>query len=142
MTPYADLLARLEAATEGSRELDAIIWVEIVQGQPPIGNYATGIANADLAAQDEGKEFCAVPRFTESLDAALTLVPEGWHLDLHDWTWAEEPKWNASLQRCQGVYEKVNGLSPTSAPLAVTIAALRARHSFWNDAGFKWVSAI
>jgi hypothetical protein len=53
----AELIARLEAAAEGSRELDAAIAVAVFGG----GSHDPGTA----------------PHFTTSLDAALTLVPEG-----------------------------------------------------------------
>jgi len=55
-----DLIARLERATEGSRELD----FEIAEYLDKIGvKYATTI---------EGH----TPEWTQSLDAALSLVPE------------------------------------------------------------------
>lgn len=65
-----DLLSRLEAAKEGSRELDylchtAIGWVDQDQGGWERGNERTG----------EGW-----PSYTTSVDAALTLVPEGWRV--------------------------------------------------------------
>jgi hypothetical protein len=63
----ADLIARLEAASEGSRELDEEI--------------------AHLAhtyqAPDRGDPYGSWPHYTTSLDAARELVPEGMAADIH-----------------------------------------------------------
>lgn len=82
-----ELIERLEKADAGSRELDACIHALIVN--PPVmvdgGSWKGDIPatyepmtsvlgrldGADLA------EFTGCPRYTTSLDAALTLVPEG-----------------------------------------------------------------
>ncbi len=82
------LIQALESATEGSRELDAFIHALVVN--PPVmvdgGSWRGDIPatyepmtsvlgrvnGADLA------EFTGCPRYTTSLDAAMTLVPEGW----------------------------------------------------------------
>lgn len=103
-----DLIARLERATEGSRELD----FEIAEYLDKIGvKYATTI---------EGH----TPEWTQSLDAALSLVPEG------NWQW--------QLRQDPGCYRAgiVGGEIPNmtifrgegpSPALALCIAALRAR---------------
>lgn len=57
-----ELIARLEAATEGSVGLDKAI-------AKLIGTYS---------APDRGDPFGGAPFYTTSLDAALTLVPQGW----------------------------------------------------------------
>lgn len=78
-----DVIAKLEAASEGSRELDEAIGEALLNGRErnpkPYGAWAE-----------------LVSEYTTSLDAALTLVPEGWKtyavdgpaID-HDglWTW-------------------------------------------------------
>jgi len=56
MRDYAALIAKLDAATEGSRELDYAIW------QFHFGGYAHPKDN--------------YPAYTSSLDAALTLKPQ------------------------------------------------------------------
>lgn len=61
MTPLDDLISRLVAATAGSRELDYAIWAI---GDPVQFDRCMG---ANLS-----------PCYTTSLDAAMTLVPEGW----------------------------------------------------------------
>lgn len=66
MADYTDLIARLEKATAPSRRLDAEI-IAVIKGGAPEDYEATS---------------WALPRLTESLDAALTLVPEGWSFRL------------------------------------------------------------
>lgn len=55
-----DLIARLESAEEGSRELDEAIFDHIGR------KHGTGLAG-----------YTSAPFYTTSLDAALLLVPEG-----------------------------------------------------------------
>lgn len=79
MTDIQNLIAHLEAASEGSRELDAAIW-EIEPCEPPDCNLRTkAIAIVRLKAGGDDAE---CPAYTTSLDAALTLVPEGWLWDI------------------------------------------------------------
>jgi hypothetical protein len=68
-----DLIARLEAAPKSSRELDA-----------RIENLLAGGSEKDLAyILGDIERITRPPHYTTSLDAALTLVPEGalWELD-------------------------------------------------------------
>lgn len=65
----ADLIERLEAATEPSRELDKDI-VCVKDGRNP--------ADYRIDAQF----YFALPRYTSSIDAALTLVPGGMDWDV------------------------------------------------------------
>lgn len=58
-------IGRLEAATEGSRELDALIYVAIYES----AYNETAKDHLDYARR-------ACPHYTTSLDSALTLVPE------------------------------------------------------------------
>ncbi len=88
MTDLTDLLARLESASEGSRELDARIWCAVrghrfhaMNDSYPVGGRffyypATDSSHTYGHALVRG-EFC-----TESLDAALSLVPSGWQYQL------------------------------------------------------------
>lgn len=88
-----DLIERLEKAPEGSRELDAEI--AIASRSPFAANYRklpewalknfptwckTGRVGQVACEHDNGEpglNWGALP-FSTSLDAALTLVPEGW----------------------------------------------------------------
>ncbi len=115
MSDIDDLIARLNAATEGSHELDAAIYLAI--------NEAWPVANP--------------PRYTTSLDAALTLVPEGmfWNVGNAKLMGAGfqvtvgEPARGLKIGRKWYAHElhPING--PKTAPLAVCIAALRARQA-------------
>lgn len=104
-----DLIKKLEAATEGSRELDISILKQIM---PYRRDRFHAIANLDKKH-----------RYTTSIDAALTLVPEGFH-----W-WLESGNEYGSNPHA-GVYHKENeqqeGIAETPA-LALCIAALKAR---------------
>jgi len=106
-----DLIARLEAAAEGSRELD----VEIQRhrtGHPDDHWYEL---NGKWARNE------CPPRYTTSLDAALTLVPEGWFVrKLAEY----EDGWTCTL--IKGARNE-NGASAATPALALCIAALRAR---------------
>ena len=103
----AELIARLEAASEGSRELDEAIHSFI--GSPHDGR---GLVSFPW------------PSYTTSLDAALMLVPEGWVV--------EDLFIGADKTSCVDLLfsgkPAANG-SANTAPLAVCIAALKARAS-------------
>jgi hypothetical protein len=117
----AELLAlaeRVEALTGPCRETDAHISLVA------INNGKTGsFANADKWIEAALQFHWSVAHYTASLDAAMTLVPEGWHTyfaseDRHSlrWSWA-----------LRGGYG-VTVASPAATPaLALTAAALRAR---------------
>lgn len=127
-----ELIAKLEAAPEGSRELD--FEISLVVDHKAGGGIPRWESIRDGVAQDGRGLFLSdalgyvdqIPRFSRSIDAALTLVPR-------------EPRNEAS-----GIYdyqlESTNGGLTISArvgngdpcfadtlPLALTIAALKAR---------------
>lgn len=68
-----DLITRLEQATEGSQELDAAICrkVGIAVRMVGVRNHLP-VDNRDVP----------IPNYTTSIDAALTLVPEGCSVEL------------------------------------------------------------
>lgn len=100
------LIERLEAASGPDRTLDGAI--QRAMGQDwPIHFSGCGVANA----------------FSTSIDAAMTLVPEGWHTflateDRHSHSWGWELR--------GGFGQKAHGRAPTPA-LALCIASLKAR---------------
>lgn len=111
------LASRCEAATGPDRELDEAIATAIYPG---IRRVADRWCLHDVHVRIEG--------YTASLDAAMTLVPEGWYLDLHDWRWTDDPRWIASLQ---GItkgerWAGASGCGPAPA-VALCAASLRAR---------------
>lgn len=111
-----DLIARLEKATEGSRELDS----QIAQ---------------NLWTQQFGKcrpKDLRIPTYTTSIDAAMTLVPEGVEGEVRWWKGADG---NTYARACIDadltsdvlpLYESATVRSPA---LALCIAALKARES-------------
>ena len=124
----SDLIARLEKATGPDRQLDceiaealghSIVWKQ--------ANYTMEAFPAILWRKPHPyagmKEPC--PKWTSSIDAAMTLVPEGWNrraseTDKH-WWWAE------LREGYETSYNRVEiGQSP-SLPVSICIAALRAR---------------
>jgi hypothetical protein len=120
-TPTERLLALLEQASGPSRELDLLI------------DRLTTKSEIHSDHLDRWPEHAK--HFTSSLDAALTLVPEGWD-------------WNAGSEKAErvGNYAQLFRRSANeseeawfagSTPLALCIAALRARLSDearWTDA--------
>lgn len=103
----SDLIARLEKATGDSRTLDAMIHHLVRDG---IGNGA----------------YSHAPQYTSSIDAAMTLVPEGHHFGL-DTAAADEVYSFASIMlNGVAIGRPANHAGRTPA-IALCIAALRAR---------------
>lgn len=132
MTDRATLLAladRVEAADGPDRELDVEIFRAIgheVEWRPvnyimelrPIINWKAPHVYAGM------KEPCPEP--TASLDAALSLVPEGAGVEVHRYWTAEhdDAVWSAAVIWGMGSVEQ--SLDRPSAALALCAAALRA----------------
>ena len=125
-----DLIAELERATEGSRELDYAIARETgwrFTGEHEFKEH--GVFWRD-ATTDEWKQ---LPWWTTSLDAALTLIPEGWR------AWFS---WgcgfgDAGLMRPTDKTAWTRDSEIMSAPttaLALCIAALKARQAMEKPA--------
>lgn len=127
------LVERLEAATAGSRELDAEISRSIISG--PSFAHWNGVHVSNWWLHDDGEswgcnttdgwrhERCIrVSHYTTSLDAALTLVPDGYDYIIYriDGEYYAEvgPTGSFGFTKCVG--------APTIA-LAICIAALKAR---------------
>jgi hypothetical protein len=142
-----DLIQRLTNASEGSRELDAMIhWRKEIGDREvvsinPQGQYISVVFNASDRVADGCDRYMYgndVAPFTTSIDAAMTLVPEGWVItDVsqrlpcnQNWEWAV-----ILGKLVDGEWELANGCSktaPGSFALAICIAALRAK-----DAGHE-----
>ena len=107
-----DLIHELKQATEGSRELDWNIhkFLNIVTD---MGEYRTTMVGVWL------------PHYTTSLDAALTLVPEGWEWELE---WEHSTVAETEIARCK-MGDPLLFIDPEAATpaLALCIAALKAR---------------
>ena len=114
--PTDTLIARLESADGPSRELDAMIQHRI----------ASGVGCG--AAQD-------APRYTASIDAALTLVPDGWNWMAGN---RNQPIARAYVENGQMAFVGLGGMKrnpdrqwfecvASTPALALAAAALKAR---------------
>jgi len=119
------LIARLEKAAEGSTELDTDICCALYDIDPELGRRWNEHFDPGWQGGTLDTRFLTYWRsFTRNLDAALTLVP-----DVGDWTITQrtrhpyQGKW---LFEATVWDARSQGFAP-SAPLAVCIAALRAR---------------
>lgn len=119
-----DLIERIEAASGGSAELDAaIFWRD--------------------ADKDVGLAMISgIPPYSTSIDAAMTLVPEGWMFGIERagsydgspkdeaWCWPYEsnfdPDWQNGQQGYRDAPDGARGFAATPA-LALCAAALKAR---------------
>jgi len=109
----SDLIARLEAATEPSRELDAEICKAVgyvVKNHRGYGVYYEPV---------KGESWQDVPLYTSSIDAALSLAPDN------------DKYCNAGLRA--GILhaacwqQRIGDIPAWRIPILVTIAALKAR---------------
>lgn len=123
-TKFADLIARLEAADEGSDLLDRAI-------AAPFG--------VEWSADEDGNfgGYGSVPqriRFTSNTDAAMMLVPKDWCARItkyanSDFGQAYLERWadNPFHDRCQHVLSWDTEFRVLPIPLAICIAAIKAR---------------
>ena len=128
--PKDELIAALEKATGPDRELDCEIALAVDGGEIvwKMANYTMESHPARRYASSDhvgGYGNAPVPQYTASIDAALTLVPEGWTRDV-DATAPEmgiavtlyEPKGGPDGKRAIGDH--------ASEAIAICLAALRA----------------
>jgi hypothetical protein len=144
-----ELASRLAGAVEGSRELDAKLAAAAMAG-----GTAYYVTDGDRPQDAAAGEWLVVrrtedgqvvthrpPRYTSSLDAAVSLVPKtmGWELTFkrrdHVYAAGIAPRRTPETGR----YETHAGQAKT-APLALCSAALRARHATEPQPGEKQVS--
>lgn len=120
MTTESELIAlaeRVEAATGPDRELDECIGMAIgLKNTMRVGHECLGTDRVVPVR---------CPTFTASLDAAMTLVPEGcdWSVDNFDGANGKPSAW-VHVRKSSAAIEQVTGATPA---LALTAAALRAR---------------
>ncbi|CAB4176800.1 hypothetical protein UFOVP1672_43 [uncultured Caudovirales phage] len=114
-----DLIERLSNASEGSRELD----LAIVRSGVGIPIVQEVWSDDDLLNVSN-----IMPHYTTSIDAALTLVPEGWRVYALQEEYTDKPGvWFAGLDHRTAHYKygSMIGKAPHPA-LALCIAALQA----------------
>jgi hypothetical protein len=144
-----ELIAKLKAATEGSWELDYEISNLVWKRETIYGGGERWIAPYDttITGLPPVTPFLVLP-YTRSLDAALTLVPEGWRVfELSEWNGIEPCGWSCVLRKKNLVtpHEVSAGMPRSnddrqtkqiaSPALALCIAALKARAQMGGELG-------
>jgi hypothetical protein len=116
-----DLASRCEAATGPDREIDCLIheW-RFTELTPAMRGMYYGEPTGEYF-RDGGETTFRAPAYTASLDAAMSLVPEGWARWIYD---ADE--WRC-ICRLEDDNDREVGANAATWPLAITAAALRAR---------------
>lgn len=138
MSDLLALAARCEKATGPDRELDR----DIIFGIYPKDRVATfdGVKHISTMTGRNGEPWFLpladrddCPHFTASIDAAMTLVPDG-----SVWTIEERSAWVRMLDsRAKAGVRESQSFSQTT-PLAICAAALRAQESLMpEDDGAK-----
>lgn len=132
MTDITALIARLEAADGPSNAIDVDIFriIGLTEAQEShCRKWCKMDGRTDLTRDHYIVAWA--PDFTRSIDAALTLVPDGWSLwridQYHD---DKNPAWGwgVTLRRhVQPDFGVSVGESRISMPIAICIAALKAR---------------
>lgn len=106
------LITRLEVATGPDRELDLAIW-NVLNPKYPFGCISP-----------------ALNKYTSSIDAALTLVPEGFAVDLTAFTgckYGDAFLWSDSRESGLRYSTRALPRRPANPAIALCIAALKAR---------------
>lgn len=149
MADLGALIARLEQATGPSREIDCYIYAETLRKAgddrqvtvipPPTWNETRYFFNPNPEIRWLGYDLLNnSPKYTSSLDSALTLVPEGWRLrDLCQ----ANPLMKADMalavlapnEEYDSSEESPLGVHLTSPAIALCIAALKARTEVGNE---------
>lgn len=126
------LIARVEAATEGSAELDLDIlnalgprqWIWLDRRDETITHeqYGPGAVGNPVTSMD---------RLSRSLDAAMTLIPDDlWWILGKGRTRPNEPLYGVQLRNPSGPDAvAAEAEHPTSIAVAICLAALKARNA-------------
>ncbi len=123
MIERTDLVTRLEAAETGSRRLDFLIAQAIDPGNSA---HWEGQFKRIWATKEDKIDDIGLPHHTTSIDAALTLVPEGWSGYLAFETPSPGSDTVASARLFYTAEDpKYYGVAATPA-LALAIAAMKA----------------
>lgn len=144
-----ELIAALEAAEGPSRELDLWVWAQF---EPVRARIIDGVLH-EFASYFVKRGNCYLPfdpldsrapRYTASLDAAMTLVPDGWLVSIYEQPWGPSGSlFTVTLRTRDARYEtmagqggeevllvegrEASGIQRPTLPLALAIAALKAR---------------
>ncbi|MEA3044532.1 MAG: hypothetical protein QOH47_2370 [Sphingomonadales bacterium] len=149
MTDLLALAETIEAATGPDRRLDTLVEIARnpdkpwVIGEKP-GRWPREAIFGTLAdmldwAMDETKvpPEIGAPAYTSSLDAAMTLVPDGYRVSqLNEETDSPDRPWVVSLSVRIGAPGRMLVYASAATPaLALTAASLRARHAMEKGSG-------
>lgn len=127
----ANPIAALASAAEGNRELDALVAVAAGWKQARNGLWHHAEDVSEARRQKIGMlnyRPHPLPAFTTSVDAALTLVPDGMECVLG---MVAGKQWGAArlLSRTDPIGNGASEDDANSLPLAICLAALRAREA-------------
>ena len=131
MPNYSDIISRLEKATRPDRELGAQI-ICLQRGHRYVSWESLGTDLnphvIEICAERDGSRFCfwAIDP-TASIDAARTLVPDGWH-------WRLDQGRNAGAALYKDAFPQFFSVADTPA-IALCIAALKARAALAGEGG-------
>lgn len=116
-----DLIEKLEKAAGPDRDLDRDVALACGWKRKP---WVSGAVWEPPTWKPGKPRRSAVPKFTASIDAALPLMPQGWHAILYTETRCAELYPTEIPKRPAGIQSRANG--PRIA-VAICIAALKAR---------------
>lgn len=117
-----DIIAALEKCTGPDRELDCAI-IKALFGVNP---YPVALGG-DWKWYTDDLPISDVPHYTDSVDAALSLVPSGYLWEVSNWSLQEGRGPYASLSSHEYAESICEGHHATSQAIAFVIASLRAR---------------
>lgn len=136
-----DLIARLEATSGAGRELDCLIWADTLgieiewQGncmvagiEGVIGWIDPGVYQRNFTTNRSTTGPAAIPAYTSSIDAAMTLIPEGYGVMMDDLGKVPVALLVKRHVDPLAAHFDAGGFSKgATLPLALCIASLRAR---------------
>jgi len=100
MTDTASLIARLEKATGPDRELDVEIHTTVIGLEMYESVYTRGDGSVCLrywAGGGDSPSYYVLPRYTSSIDAAMTLVSPDWRVNSADFSVDGRFSWMLTL---------------------------------------------
>ncbi len=132
------LLSRLEEATCGSDQLDREIaevlgWTRRAATHEECGYYLEWVSPTGEGWGLTASACCPLGRLTQSIDSALTLVPEGWYVDRLGVDMLNPQVWSCVLGSESTGVEIGRGHMTLRPALALCIASLRARQALTQE---------
>jgi len=127
-----DLIERLKATAEGSRELDVAVWNAVNPDCPNVAVLEHGsVQLRDRKLQEKkvagfsivtwtGSDDWAVPHYTTSMDAAMKLLPDGYLKSLTRTDGMNPDQWVVVIQR-KSTYVWAQAATPELAICAAAV---------------------